>query len=117
MVDAPFKVGVSSPAIAELGKPITLTITVTNKLWSIERLCVSAALCNRFLITGCTLRTLEVVSMRISMHAFNFTLCFNEIIMHFLDCSEGVDCNSICSRAPVGWTLPSTCNTRNLGKN
>ena len=60
-MDAPFRIDIDSPSVAELGKPMSLKITIINKLWSVERVCISAALCNRFLITGCTLRTLEVM--------------------------------------------------------
>ena len=97
--------------MAELGKPMVLTIKVSNKLWSIERLCVSTALCNRFLITGCTQRTLEVLNQR------NYCNQDSLIFLVYLDFAERFHSSSVCTCSTIGGTLSDANYPGDLGKN
>jgi hypothetical protein len=40
---------------------MSVMLKVTNKLWSLERIAINLTLSNRFLVTGCTQKSFEVI--------------------------------------------------------
>jgi len=68
VVDAPFDATCDAPSTGSVGDICFVNVTVRNKLWSSERIGLSVEIDDDFLITGPTIKMIEVMS--IHLHLF-----------------------------------------------